>query len=1407
MMKSAICLCLLTLTLYLNSLYGQDQQFLFNWIGQEEDWANHSFNDIVQDQNGFIWFATYTGLVKYDGANTTVYGLYPPLANRLQSGKISCLLLDSKNRLWVGTVLSGLFRYNQLDDTFISYTQDSTLTERSLISNSIGAITEGVDGGIYIGTSSGVDRLNPEEGTVIHISEGERTKGRLNRLNVFSLAADPNGGVWVGTDCGLNKIVWDQIKEEAQIYSYYGPENDNEDSAACYKFIKTLKVSTTEEHRLWIGTGSGLMKIKYHPDSPAKVEYIKVESQDEILNKQNLITDIFEENPHRIWIATDQGLKLLNPLSGNVASFPANVQEPYHLCSDLIKSLYKDRFGNLWIGTGKGVCILNLKGNPFSKVSLFGNSQVRHRLTGIVPSSNPNKVWLSSNGGGIYNYDVVSGKSKQVRLADYGPKKSGRFISQITYDRDQNLWLATKGAGVIKVDGGKFQEGKQSILPSRVYSSANSEVGDFVTSIYAANKGSIWIGYWNKGLGRMNPRTGEVQNYTIINSARKEAEQDLKKYPIVVISESLDGQRIWAGTRGNGVFELSYDSDKDSLFLVNHFYHDSEDSSSLSNNFINCLVPAETGDMWVGTEIGLNLIPKDSNKTTRVVFDANNPSAVVSLLERDGEIWFSSKGRIFKLSYNHGSTKVEKYSDERMISKYFQLFGACEAENGMLLFLAAEELTKVDPSLIENDSSPPIMNFVSLKVNNEEILIGEPNSEGRPILNQHISQAHSIDLTYKENMVSIGFMGIHTAGKEKVIYAYKLEGLNEDWIHTNSEDRTAHFTNLPYKELTFMVKGRNASGIWSEPKIISIRVQPPWWLSDWAYACYTLLAIGLLLAIWKVGRMRAEFQHSLELEKVENQKIKEVSRIKQEFYTHLSHELKTPLTLIITPLIKLLETPAEKEELTYQHTMMHRNASKLLKMINQLLDIQKKEVGISGLKVTKGSLRKFIHEIYLSFVPLAEPLSIDYSFEANDGEEEVWFDPEELEKVVMNLLSNAFKFTPENGQIKVVVKKDKGKGSWYFSVEDNGAGIDPDKLEYVFERFYQVNGKGQRRLDQGSGIGLFLSSCIVEAHKGEITVESEPGVRTIFQVSLPVGNSHFSDEELMEENLDKYTLLEEGRRSSSLQQEISDYSQGGREKELVGKSSILVVDDNADIRAFLKTQLSVTYQVEEASNGEEAWELARRVVPDLVLADISMPIMDGLQLCHKLKTDMVTSHIPVILLTARSSFSYQFEGFQEGADAYVTKPFNFRLLEVRIRNFILCRKKLREKYSQRISFQPSKIEVTSLDEEFLQQVKEAIDTHFQETNFSVDQLAREVNMSRTQLYRKLKTLTGQSAKKIITDFRLKRAKDLLSANKYTVSEVSFMVGYNDIKSFRDQFKKAFNKNPRDFVAISSHSTS
>ena len=479
---------------------------------------------------------------------------------------------------------------------------------------------------------------------------------------------------------------------------------------------------------------------------------------------------------------------------------------------------------------------------------------------------------------------------------------------------------------------------------------------------------------------------------------------------------------------------------------------------------------------------------------------------------------------------------------------------------------------------------------------------------------------------------------------------------------------------------------------------------------------------------------------------------------------------------------------------------MYNNSSRLLKMINQLLDIQKEDAGAKKLKVSKGDANAFLYHTYASFIPLAEDRGITYTFEAKGNGTELWFDKQEMEKVAINLLSNAFKFTPEKGEIKVVAGRENQDNHWDFAVKDSGAGIAPDSLPYIFDRFYQAKGNGKIHADDGSGIGLFLSKQIVEAHKGKIKVDSKLGEGAIFSVSLPKGSGHFKREELQGEDTFEHAKPDFEDYNGTLGSKLAT----GSDKE---KATVLIVDDNADIREYLRSHLSVSFQIKEAINGKEAFELAKEVVPDLIVADISMPVMDGIQLCQKIKTHIITSHIPVIMLTARSSVNYQVDGYQGGADAYITKPFNISLLEVRIKNLILSRSKLQEKFAQGITFHLDQTKLLSLDEEFLQQVREIINRHFESSEFSVDQLAGEVNMSRTQLYRKLKMLTGKSAKKLITDYRLRKARDLLTAQRYTVSEVSFMVGYNDVKSFREQFKKTFNKNPSDFVTLGSHPAS
>ena len=1387
-MKRACYVCLLIIFACINSLTAQPQQLLFENVGEEEIWGSYGYNDIVQDKDGFVWLATWAGLVKYDGINSTIYGPDPTESNSLKGNKVTSLLLDTKDRLWIGTRYTGLFRYDYQKDHFIQFLKDTTSTDFHPSHNNILGITEGTDGALYIGTEIGVNRFIPEEGSFQHIwNPSDSVSGLLNPF-VFTIEADKAGTIWAGTEFGLARIVWDEASSSAYIRSFPIHE-ENTTELLERTLVESICITSSQQNIIWVGSRAGFRRFIYNPEDPLASYYEKNRSQD--LQKLDglFVSDIYEAADGKLWIASYDGLHLFDPETDKARSYYSQSRDPNSLSSSVIQAVYQDNFNNLWIGADKGLNRLDLDGAPFLKIPMFDDSEGQNRVTGIIQSAiNPQICWVTTKGGGLYQLDLETNISRPIQLSVDQAKNFSNLVSGIAYDEQQNIWLSTQGAGVLRIKEEDLLSKPGQPISYDQYLIANGLNHSHVMSIHAASDGNIWFGYWNRGMGRINPKKRQVTNYSYVG----DSSLNLGEHPIVNISAGQTPQSLLVGTRGNGLLSMTFSSDKDELLLQHHFHNQEQDSNSLSSNYVNSVNLREDGSIWVATENGLNLAQGD--KVRRISLNESKIGAsVCSLVEdKEGNLWLSSKGRIIRVNIDGEEVQIKAFEDPNLISKHFQSNAALKLPNGVFLFGAAEEFTQVSPAKIKADPYPPVVNLIKLKIANKEISIGDEDERGKVILTKPLSETSSLDLTYRENYLSFEFIGIHTGELTKVKYAYKLEGLDDDWIITDSKERVAHYTNLPFQQFTFKVKAANSSGVWSEVKELPIYIQPPWWRSFNAYLVYFLLFLVALGWIWWAGKRQADLKHRLQLEKLEKDKIHEISQIKQEFYTHISHELKTPLTLIITPLEKLLKNSQADVGLTHQYRLMYNNSSRLLKMINQLLDIQKKDAGANRLKVSKGDASAFLYHTYASFIPLSEDRGITYTFEAKGNGSELWFDKQELEKVAINLLSNAFKFTPEKGQIQVVVGKEMEGDHWYFSVKDSGAGIAPDSLPYIFDRFYQAKGNGQIHSDGGSGIGLFLSKQIVEAHKGTIKVESKLGDGATFSVSLPLGNSHFKREELQSEDTFEHAKLdfEEYQLPQANTLPLASHKE---------KASVLIVDDNSDIREYLKAQLSQYFQVCEATNGKEGFELAVKNVPDLIVADISMPVMDGIQLCQKIKTHMVTSHIPVILLTARSSINYQVDGFQGGADAYIIKPFNVSLLEVRIRSLIHTRQQLRQKYAQSMAFVPEKTTISSLDEEFLDQVKEVIQKHFQLTEFSVDQLAGEVNMSRTQLYRKLKMLTGHSAKKLITDFRLHKAKDLLLANRYTVSEVSFMVGYNDIKSFRDQFKKAFKKNPRDYA--------
>jgi signal transduction histidine kinase/CheY-like chemotaxis protein len=658
-----------------------------------------------------------------------------------------------------------------------------------------------------------------------------------------------------------------------------------------------------------------------------------------------------------------------------------------------------------------------------------------------------------------------------------------------------------------------------------------------------------------------------------------------------------------------------------------------------------------------------------------------------------------------------------------------------------------------------------------------------------------------VALSHMQNGLSFEFAAVSFTNPERNQYAYKLEGLHDEWIYCGNE-RTASFTNLDPGRYIFRVKGSNNHGVWNEEGAsLAITITPPWWRSRWAYAGYVLAALGTLVGAWRLQTRRLRTRHELALRRVEAEKMRELDSLKSNFFANISHEFRTPLTLILGPVSQLLarsQSELDRQELR----IMERSARRLQRLINQLLDLARIEAGKLKLRARQVDLVGFLQRVVATFESHARLRDIDLSFAAVPDRIEVFLDLEKFEDVVYNLLANAFKYTPDGG--KVVVRAALGglddrcsSGSERFpcaeiTVSDTGTGIPAENLERIFRRFYQVEEPNARELG-GSGIGLALVRELVELHHGSVSVESQPGLGTTFRIRLPMGKDHFSADEVAEGDRDTARGLSADVSAPALAGAESAQkvpAAGDRQKALV-----LVVEDNPDMRTYLTGSLSDDYRVVEATDGEAGLQVAIKGIPDLVISDVMMPRMDGFELCRRLKDDSRTSHIPVVLLTARATSRDRLEGLERGADDYLIKPFDAEELKARVGNLITVRRKLKERFVREGRFFLENAPVTSLDQAFLGKIVQAVQQHIRDEQFGVESLARIVGFSVSQLERKLEGTTGQRPNELIRSIRLERARQLLEQRAGTVSEVAFDVGFNSLSYFARSYREKFGFPP------------
>jgi signal transduction histidine kinase/DNA-binding response OmpR family regulator len=914
-------------------------------------------------------------------------------------------------------------------------------------------------------------------------------------------------------------------------------------------------------------------------------------------------------------------------------------------------------------------------------------------------------------------------------------------------DSQQRLWIGTFSSGMDRFDraSNKFVHYK----PTGYHSVHCAYVCDLVE----AKNGDIWIAT-SSGLDVLEKKTGDFSRHYFHNNA--EPLTSLSNDNTIAITEDSRGL-IWVTTREGLDY---YDP-------VNRVFTTLRKEDGLPDNIIVSIVEDRQHNLWVGTPNGLCHIIVDKDK-------------------QSGKLTFQFR------NYNE---------PDGLQGREFNEYAAYATREGELIFGGANGFNMFMPQEISNVYYDPLLVITDLQMFNKSIGVGE-KLNGHVILPQSIYETKQITLKYDENVFAIEFAALNFFSTSKLHYAYALEGFNNEWFIADDKTHKATYTNLDPGDYTFKVRTINENGTWSKEGVfLKIKILPPFWRTPFAYVSYVLLFAASLYVARRMVLKRARAKFALEQERMEAQRLHDLDMMKIRFFTNVSHDFRTPLSLIITPLDKIIKNASEPAQ-KHQFQMIHRNARRLLNLVNQLLDFRKMEMQELKLNLAKGDIIHFIKNISYSFTDLAEKKNITFSYNSSIARFVTQFDHDKIERILFNLLSNAFKFTPGNGSVSVELSgKDIDDGKLLeIKVKDTGIGIPPEKHEKIFERFFQNDMPGNI-VSQGSGIGLAITKEFVKLHNGSITVESETNKGSCFCLLLSLKSVESLSAEFTpdsdERAIDMAPLYDE--LNSNNEQTPIDANAKSKDK-VAKKPSVLIVEDNDDLRFYLKDNLKQYFSITEAANGKAGWQKALASHPDLIVSDINMPDMNGIELCRKIKGDKRTSFVPVILLTALTGEEQQLKGLETGASDYITKPFNFEILLSKIRNLLAQQETVKRTYQKHVNAGPSEIHIESAEEKFVQQVLEVIEKNIANPDFSVEELSRELYMSRVALYKKMLALTFKTPIEFIRSIRLQRAAQLLEKSKLTIAEIAYEVGFNDPKYFSRFFKAEFNMLPSTYQA-------
>ncbi|MFD2744683.1 MULTISPECIES: hybrid sensor histidine kinase/response regulator transcription factor [Sphingobacterium] len=1340
----AVALCVFSMCLMVSFASAQDKAIDFQRLYSKDGLSSNTIHALIRDQFGFLWIGTEDGLNRFDGTNFKIYRRNPTENDGLGVNHISSLHEDISGRIWIGTNGGGLAYYDRKTDRIVHY-HPTTTTGMSTAINSVYSDNQG---NVWVSAFGAFYCIDGDTQQI-------RTDGAYAKLNQtlegkisYCSYKDKSGNLWIAADQQLY-----QYNRNLNLVKAYDVPNAGQSHRAD-RIIRSIVQD--DLGNLWFASTEGLLRIDHIREKLESVSPLLKGGQ---LYSNNLYA-IDKDNAGNLWIGSDKGLHVLHINTFKLKQYKPQKGDLQSLSTHSIRSILIDDYGISWIGTYQGG--LNKYDSNLNEFNLrtidgvpsyAGDGAIVTALASIQKN-----VYIGTDGAGVWKYD----KSKRSQqLVSSLPND----LNVLAMEQDANtLWVGTYQGGLYGYDVVKNEVTRFKAGSGATYLNSNE-----IFALKSDRKGNLWIGTNGGGVNVLHPDRKTISKYDKLGYIRA--------------IEEMDDHQMWIGTYGAGITVINPNTG--SSRSINAASH------NLPSNYVSSIYHDRSGNTWVGTNgDGIGVLKKGEQRFRVLSVNDGLINGVVQKIMEDssGKIWISTSQGLS--CYDVQANLFKNYSHSSGLQAgAFSLGAGIKLADGELFFGGQRGFNHFYPQNLKINQNPAKIVLTNLRVNNTPVNPGQDQPISTSLL-----LAERIKLRYDQNF-AISFEALNFTVPEANQYQYLLEGFDKDWI-TVGKEHVANYTNIPPGNYRFKVRASNNDGVWgNNERSIEVVISPPWWKTIPAYILYAVMALGTLLLIRARGIQRLKAQFALEQERVsakqlieqerkETEQLRNLDRMKIQFLTNLSHEFKTPISLIKGPVDNLLRE-MHSEKAAEQLKFVQRNSERLLSLVNQLLDFRKLEENEITLRNTDGELMSFVRQCVTSFSDLAIQKDINLKVTSCTNELFVRFDQDKIERILFNLLSNAFKFTPRGGNIEVsvaaeVIDKAQGILQINFAVQDSGVGIPDQFKEKVFDSFFQLKAE-EHILNQGSGIGLSIVKSFVELYGGTIAVSSQVGKGSVFQFDLKL------------------------KRSAAVQSQDQDdtptvlAAKDEAPTDLSGFPKVLIVEDDADFRLYLKGHLQEQYQIVEAENGMDGWQKALFHHPDIIISDVQMPIMNGVELVHKLHLDKRTKQIPVILLTAANLPNGAVYGLESGAVDYLNKPFDMNHFKAKVHRLLSLSQAFKDKYSKHIDIVSPEVEIVSENEKFLKKAHAYVEDNIANPQLSVESLSAHLSISRASLYNKLLDYTGMTPVEYIRSIKLEKATHLLCKSDKSIAEVAYELGFSDPNYFTKVFKVKFKHTPSAYI--------